>query len=187
VRLFVALSPPPEALAEIAKVVDSHRERWPELRWVSPESWHVTMAFLGEVSEDALPGLEVRLARAAGRYPPMTLSFGAGGAFSSAARARVVWLGLYGGGSTLSRLAASLAAAGRRAGAVHTERKPFSAHLTLARSRPRTGVDARPLVEALSSFTGSPWRANAVHLMRSHPGPSPRYETLGSWPLTGRD
>jgi 2'-5' RNA ligase len=185
-RLFVALSPPPEALAEVAEVVASHRDEWPDLRWVARETWHVTMTFLGEVPEDTLPGLEVRLARAANRYPPMTLSFGGGGAFPSAGRARVVWLGLHGGGSPLSRLAASLAAGAQRAGAVQTDRKPFHPHLTLARSRPRTGLDAGPLVDSLSSFTGTPWRADAVELVRSHLGPPVRYETLGSWPLAGR-
>ncbi|WP_424536523.1 RNA 2',3'-cyclic phosphodiesterase [Sphaerisporangium viridialbum] len=186
-RLFVALSPPPEVLAEVARVVASHSEAWPELRWVAPETWHVTMTFLGEVAEEVLPRLEVRLARAAGRYPPMTLAFGGAGAFSSAARARVVWLGLSGGGTALPRLAASLAAGAQRAGAVHTDRKPFHPHLTLARSRARTGTDARGLVESLGSFGGTPWRADSVHLMRSHLGPSVRYETLGSWPLAGRD
>ncbi|MFC4535192.1 RNA 2',3'-cyclic phosphodiesterase [Sphaerisporangium dianthi] len=185
-RLFVALSPPPEALAEVAEAVEPHRDDWPELRWVAPELWHVTMSFLGEVAEEALPDLAERLARAAGRHPAMTLSFGAGGAFSSPARARVVWLGVRGGGLPLSRMAASLAAGARRAGAGHADGKPFHPHLTLARARPRAGVDARPLVEALSSFAGTPWHAGAVHLMRSHLGPSVRYEALGAWPLTGR-
>lgn len=185
-RLFVALSPPAEALAEVAEVTGPMRDAWPELRFVAPETWHVTLAFLGEVQEKALPDLGVRLGRAAGRYPAMTLAFGAGGTFPSAERARVVWLGLDGGGTTLSRLAASLAAGASRAGAVHTDRKAFHPHLTLARARPPAGVDARPLVDALGSFSGTPWRARTVRLMRSHPGPVVRYETLGSWPLAGR-
>ena len=117
----------------------------------------------------------------------MTLAFAGAGACSSAARARVVWLGLRGGGAPLSRLAASIAAGARRAGAVRTDVKAFRPHLTLARARPREGGDARPLVEALTgSFAGTPWRAEAVHLMRSHLGPVVRYETLESWPLAAR-
>ncbi|MGW4641067.1 RNA 2',3'-cyclic phosphodiesterase [Sphaerisporangium sp. NPDC004334] len=185
-RLFVALSPPPEALAEVAAALEPHRDGWPELRWVAPELWHITMSFLGEVSGEVVPELSARLARAAGRHPAMRLSFGAAGAFSSPARAKVVWLGVYGGGPGLSRLAASLAAGARRAGAGPPDDKPFRPHLTLARARPRTGADVRPLVEALASFAGTPWRADAVHLMRSHQGPSVRYEPLGAWPLTGR-
>ncbi|MDH2430391.1 RNA 2',3'-cyclic phosphodiesterase [Sphaerisporangium sp. TRM90804] len=183
-RLFVALSPPPEALAEIAEAVGSVRERWPELRWVAPETWHVTLAFLGEVPDRVVPSLEVRLARAAGRYAPMTMEFAGAGAFPSPGRARVFWLGLRGGGPSISRLAASMVAGARRAGAEQADRKPFHPHLTLARSR--GGADLGPLTDALASFAGTPWRAEAVHLKRSHLGPSVRYETVGSWPLAGR-
>ncbi|GII88369.1 RNA 2',3'-cyclic phosphodiesterase [Sphaerisporangium siamense] len=184
-RLFVALSPPPEVLAEVAGAVGACPERWPDLRWVAGETWHITMAFLGEVPERALPELRTRLARAAGRHAPMTLRFEGAGAFPSARRARVVWLGLAGGGTAISRLAASLAAGAARAGAVDADRKPFHPHLTLARARPRDGLDARPLVEELKDFGGTPWRAETVHLMRSHLGPRTRYEALGSWPLGG--
>ncbi|WP_214417005.1 RNA 2',3'-cyclic phosphodiesterase [Sphaerisporangium fuscum] len=185
-RLFVALSPPPEVLAEVGAAVGSHREAWPELRWVAPETWHVTLSFFGEVGQEVLPDLSARLERAAARHAPMTLSFEDAGAFSSAARARVVWLGVRGGGPGLGRLAASLAAAARRAGAEHVDDKRFHPHLTLARARPRGGVDVRPLVGSLASFAGTPWHADAVHLIRSYPGPAPHYETVGSWPLAGR-
>jgi 2'-5' RNA ligase len=78
----------------VAEVAGTASERWPELRWTAPELWHVTLAFLGEVPERVLPSLEIRLARAAGRHPPMTLRFAAAGAFPSAGRANVLWLGL---------------------------------------------------------------------------------------------
>ncbi|GII79590.1 RNA 2',3'-cyclic phosphodiesterase [Sphaerisporangium rufum] len=184
-RLFVALSPPPEALAEIAAALGSHREAWPELRWTAPETWHVTMAFLGEVPERVLPDLTGRLGRAVGRYQAVTLVFGAGGAFPSAARAQVVWLGLAGGEPVLPRLAASLAAGARRAGVEMAERRRFRPHLTVARARPRAGIDVRPLVESLRGFAGSPWHAGHVHLVRSHLGATVRYEILETWPLGG--
>jgi 2'-5' RNA ligase len=114
----------------------------------------------------------------------MTLRFAAAGAFPSAGRASVLWLGLRGGGATLSRLAASLAAGAHRAGAREPERRPFHPHLTLGRSR--TGLDLRELVESLASFEGTPWPADRVHLVRSHLGPRVRYEPAGSWALTGR-
>ncbi|MEU9891511.1 RNA 2',3'-cyclic phosphodiesterase [Sphaerisporangium sp. NPDC051011] len=187
VRLFVALSPCPEALAEVSAAVEPHVEQWPGLRWTAPETWHLTLAFLGEVPETALRGLRTRLARAARRYPPMTLAFQGAGAFPSARRARVVWLGVEGGGAVLSRLAASVAAAGRRAGAAYEEKKPYHPHLTLARARPREGLDVTPLTAVLKEFAGTSWRADAVHLMRSHPGPKVRYEPVGCWPLGGHD
>ena len=183
-RLFVALSPPPEALAEVSGAVGRAKEEWPQVRWTAPELWHVTLAFLGEVPEEKLPSLSARLARAAGRHPAMTLAFAAAGAFPSVKKANVVWLGLRGGEAVLPKRAASLAAGAHRAGAREPERRRCHPHLTLGRSR--TGLDVRDLVDSLTAFEGTPWHAGAVHLVRSHLGPHVRYEPVGAWPLTGR-
>lgn len=181
-RLFVALLPPPEALAEVATAVESVRPGWPRLRWIDPALWHVTLAFLGEVPDRVLPELGVRLARAAARHRPVTLSFAGAGAFPSAGRGRVFWLGLT-AVPPLPRLADSVAAGARRAGAGEQDRKRFHPHLTLARSR--DGDDLRDLVDGLSSFSGRVWRADAVHLVRSHLGSSVRYEPLEAYALGG--
>ncbi|MEU8196818.1 RNA 2',3'-cyclic phosphodiesterase [Microbispora amethystogenes] len=187
-RLFVALLPPPEALAEIATAVGPVRAEWPELRWVDPALWHVTVAFLGEVPDEVLPELRVRLARAAARHSAQTVSFGGAGAFPSPARGRIFWLGLD-AGPALTRLAQSVAAGARRAGAEETDRKRFHPHLTLARSRTRSGHgdDLRPLVGgALGAFGGRRWEASSVHLVRSHTGATVRYEQVEAYALTVR-
>lgn len=180
----MALLPPPETLAEVAAAVEPARAAWPDLRWVDPALWHVTVAFLGEVPDRVLPGLNVRLARAAARHAPATLSFDGAGAFPSAARGRVVWLGLH-AEPPLLRLAESISAGARRAGAGETDRKRFHPHLTLARSR--DGGDLSPLVGSLSAFAGRRWEATAVHLVRSHLGPPVRYEPVEAYPLGARD
>ncbi|MFC4060280.1 RNA 2',3'-cyclic phosphodiesterase [Planomonospora corallina] len=198
-RLFVALLPPRRVCDELARALAPHRGEWPQLRWVDPANWHLTLAFLGEVPEEVLPGLELRLARAASRYAPMTLAFAGAGAFPSARRARVLWAGLRGGGESyggrpeIVRLADSVAAGARREG-IEVDDRRFKAHLTLARARTRGDLDARPLVEALEPFTGAEWEAESVHLMRSdfgspqvgHSGAGVRYETVARWPLAAR-
>ncbi|MBO4269555.1 RNA 2',3'-cyclic phosphodiesterase [Microbispora triticiradicis] len=187
-RLFVALLPPPEALTEIATAVEPVRAGWPELRWVDPALWHVTVAFLGEVPDEVLPELRVRLARAAARHPAQTVSFGGAGAFPSPARGRIFWLGLD-AGPALTRLAQSVAAGARRAGAEETDRKRFHPHLTLARSRARSGHgdDLRSLVGgALGAFGGRRWEATSVHLVRSHTGATVRYEQVEAYALAVR-
>ncbi|GII94807.1 RNA 2',3'-cyclic phosphodiesterase [Sinosporangium siamense] len=187
-RLFTALLPPPAVLGEVERALEPHRDAWPGLRWVDPATWHLTLTFMGEVPADVQHDLEVRLARAASRRPPMTLSFAGAGAFPSRKRARVLWIGVCGPKPVLSRLADSSQAAARRAGAAHGEARPFHPHLTVARTRTRTGGDdVRELVEALAEFEGTEWRAEEIHLMRSHLGPRVRYESLRSWPLHGRN
>ena len=179
-RLFVAVWPPEDALAEVAELVDRVRPLAPELRWALPEQWHLTLAFLGEVAEDALPELSRRLERAARRHEAMTLSLAGGGRFGD----RVLWTRVQGARDQLRQLAASAAAAARRTG-IAVEDRPYRPHLTLARARTR--ADLRPLVAALDSFQGRPWVARELHLMRSRLGQgrdrTAAYETVFAWPL----
>src|SRR5262245_6592339 len=89
-RLFVALTPPDDVLAELDAAVAPFRPDWPDLRWASVDRWHVTLAFLGEVHEPRLDGLQERLERAARRHHALMLKVGRGGAFPSPGRARVL-------------------------------------------------------------------------------------------------
>jgi 2'-5' RNA ligase len=187
-RLFVAIAPPPPVLDELECRVAPLRPAWPVLRWTGREAWHVTLAFLGEVSEDTVAALGPRLERAAHRHPGLSLAFGAGGAFPAPGRARVLWTGLHGDRRALEALARSVAAGARRAGAPPPdEGRRFRPHLTLARCREPT--DVGPLVDALAGYAGAAWTAAEVHLIRSHlpaqpaPGSQPRYQSVGAWPL----
>jgi 2'-5' RNA ligase len=183
VRLFVALLPPPEALDELEAAVAPLRPSWPALRWAPGERWHVTLAFLGEVAEPVSDNLGERLARAARRHRPTTLRIGHGGAFPSPKRASVLVAHVRADQQAeLAALAASVAAGARRAGAPPPdEGRRYRPHVTLARSR--KPVDVRPLVEALSEFSGRPWQPSQIELVRSQTGPQPRYETIAAWPL----
>ena len=182
-RLFVAIAPPPDVLADLEARVAPLRPAWPALRWTGHDAWHVTLAFLGEVGEEAALALGPRLGRAAGRHPPLSLSFGGAGAFPGPRRARVLWTGIGGDRAALAALARSVAAGARRAGAPPPdESRRFRPHLTLARCR--APADIGGLVEALAGYAGAAWTAGQIHLIRSHLGDgAPRYETAGTWPL----
>ena len=182
-RLFVAIAPPAAVLDELEDKVRPLRSAWPGLRWTGREAWHLTLAFLGEVSDDTAAALGPRLERAARRHPALSLSFGPGGAFPVPDRARVLWAGIDGDRDALTALARSVAAGARRAGAAPPdEGRRFRPHLTLARCR--QPADVRRLVDSLAGFAGTPWTAAEIHLIRSYldAGP-PRYETAGTWPL----
>jgi 2'-5' RNA ligase len=181
-RLFVAVTPPPEALDELRAATEAMRSAHPQLRWSLPTQWHLTLAFLGEVGDEARTDLSARLDRTAARHPPMRLALHGAGRFGD----RVLWTRVAGDVVALRGLAASVRAAARRA-RVDVEDRPYRAHLTLARGR--DGADLRPLVVALAGFAGRTWTAAELHLVRSHlaagPGRTSRYEPLASWPLTG--
>jgi RNA 2',3'-cyclic 3'-phosphodiesterase len=182
-RLFVAVTPPEGALAELEEAVAPLRAAARELRWTGTSAWHLTLAFLGEVTEHALPELQTRLERAARRHPAQRLAIAGGGAFPSVRRAQVLWAGFSADGEAIAGLAASVAAGARRAGAAPSdEGRKYRPHLTLARCRVPADVSA--LTGTLARFAGTPWTADSIQLIRSHlSGGPPRYEDLASFPL----
>ncbi|MGP4110745.1 RNA 2',3'-cyclic phosphodiesterase [Streptomyces sp. 4N509B] len=189
-RLFVAVTPPPTALAEVATAVEGVRALpgADRLRWTDPATWHLALAFYGEVAREAVPDLCERLARGTAGHPPGRLWLAGSGRFSQ----RVLWLGVAGDRPLLDRLAATASAAGRRAGVARSEHRPYHPHLTLARSRGRgrgrEHPDLAPFAARLAGFAGSPWALAEVGLVRSHlptgeAGAPPRYETVARWTL----
>jgi RNA 2',3'-cyclic 3'-phosphodiesterase len=185
-RLFVAIEPPTAALDELEAATMPLRHRWPQLRWTDRSTWHVTLAFLGEVDEATAERLGPQLSSAARECRRvLDLSVAASGAFPSAARAHVLWTGIAGDLPVLTGVAKSVADAAGVAGAPPPdEGRGFRPHLTLAHcSAP---ADVRSLVDALAGYSGAPWAATKFHLVRSLLGARPRYEVMGTWPLGAR-
>jgi RNA 2',3'-cyclic 3'-phosphodiesterase len=184
-RLFVAIAPPAEVLDELDALAAPLRAVRSDLRWTSRNAWHVTLAFLGQVDEQALARLLPRLERAARRHHDIRLRFAGAGAFQTAERANVLWSGLSGDRRALANLAASVTAGASRAGAPPPDKRRFQPHLTLARCRLPTDVCG--IVAALAGYEGQPWTADRIHLVRSNlrQDTSARYATVASWPLRG--
>ena len=172
-RLFVAITPPRAVLLEVRAAVDTlKRGNAPGvnamLRWTRPESWHITVAFYGEVPEGKIEDLSDRLGRVAARTTPMELSLASGGRFGP----RALWVGVQGQCDRLGRLAESTGAAARRCH-IRMEDRPYRPHLTLARVRgvPRNvdnqhePLDLGPLVDRLRTFRSPGWLAGEVELL----------------------
>jgi RNA 2',3'-cyclic 3'-phosphodiesterase len=181
VRLFAAVLLPPDVVAHLDEAVAPYRDD--VLRWATSDSWHLTLAFYGQVDDAKVPDLKARLTRAGRRHSALSLSLGSAGRFGQ----RALWVGCDGDIGPMRALARTVAAAGRRVGALAYESRRFKAHLTVARA-PKP-VDLRPYVEALREYRGPGWIADEVALVRSHlsAGENRRakYETLSQHPLTG--
>jgi 2'-5' RNA ligase len=161
VRLFVALSLPPEIASAAAALLPD----LPGLRSVRPELLHITLAFIGQAGDERLADVLAACAEAASPHVPFTVTLDRAGRFPDTGAPRVAWLGM-GEGATES---ASLAAAIRRALAargVPFDDKPFRAHVTLARVR--DDVDrptARAIAAAIEGLRVLPMRFTAETLI----------------------
>jgi 2'-5' RNA ligase len=184
-RLFVAVTPPADALDELEAAVAPLRSSCPGLRWTGRQNWHVTLAFLGQVDDAVAGELGPALGEAvAGKHAGL-VSLGPAGSFpADQAWANVLWVGLRDQDEFLKRLATTVGEVAGKAGAPPDRQKTYKPHLTLGRSRNAAKVG--PLVATLAGFNGRPWAAGEIQLFQSHlrpQWPEPRYEDLGRWPL----
>jgi len=184
--MFVALVPPPEAIAHLDDFLEPRREA-ADLRWTQADQIHVTLAFYAGVEDRRLDDLVERLERAAARRTPVDTAIAGGGAFPDAARARVIWAGLdldEAGRTELDRLATGARAAASRAG-VAVDGQRFRPHLTVARTR--FPGEVTNWVRLLDAYAGPRWTATRISLVASHLGEGPRgrprYETVAELPL----
>ena len=188
-RLFVGITPSAEALAHAAGALDRrigraapdgpHRiaSAAPDMRWVPEERWHVTLAFLGEVDPDRIPVLGARLDEVAAAHRPLeAMRLAGAGTFHG-----VLWLGVWHTErhSPADRLARAVQREMRAAG-VPVERRPWRAHLTIARWRPSAERDAaaRRAAESLADYAGPAFDVHDIRLVHSITGPTPIHTEL---------
>jgi 2'-5' RNA ligase len=134
------------------------------------------------VPADRLPPLVAAAGPEVAAAPPMTLRLAGAGRFGTLRRPQVAWVGLEGDVRPLVDLAGRLAAAARSLD-MAVEDRPFRAHLTLGRWRPRQPADGT-LIDRLAGYRGPAWPVTEVRLLESHLGPAPRYETVAAWPVS---
>ena len=140
-RLFVGIDIEPAIRERISKFVDVVRNFAPDVRWVNPETFHVTLKFLGETNNTE----EIKRALAQISGSPVTISFRETGYFPSQKQARVFWIGME-ADANLPTLHRAVDAATQALG-FEGEKGPYRPHLTLARAgsgRPSRTRDDRP-------------------------------------------
>jgi RNA 2',3'-cyclic 3'-phosphodiesterase len=131
-RLFVGLAVDETVKEALERLTLRLRAKDDGLRWSTPDQWHVTLVFLGEVDDAARTRLVRELAEV--RQPALKLRMERLGVFERAgilhAEVEV--------STELLRLYEAVAAAVQKVG-LGVEERPYRAHITLARSRNRDG------------------------------------------------
>lgn len=126
-RLFVALDIDEAIRERLQNLVRRLKSQAPGLRFVGPQTYHITLKFLGETANMS----KIRDALRAVQQSAFELSFRGTGFFPDAKRPRVFWAGIH-AGAELSSLAHAIDGITRKLG-FEPEKGPFTPHLTLAR------------------------------------------------------
>jgi len=127
-RLFVALDIDSAIRRRIAEFRDQMRAHAPDVRWVNPETFHITLQFLGETQKLD----EIKRALQTVRGSVIPLAFRGTGFFPDPKAPRVFWVGIV-SDETLQQLANAIGEV-LRPFDFKRDDGPFTPHLTLARS-----------------------------------------------------
>ena len=173
-----------ESAAAIAASLRGHLGPRLAARWIPADNLHITLWFVGEVAEDRAEEIlrAVRQPLGGGSFD---IQITGAGAFPSSGAPRIFWLGVTSGAERLARLHAEIAGRLRRLG-LEPERRPYSAHLTIARIKEMRGRDYHRICAALRTIAADAGtsRVRAVTVFRSRLSPKgATYEALVRVPL----
>jgi 2'-5' RNA ligase len=181
-RLFVGIPLAAAVIGELSAAVARLQSDRDGLRWSAPESWHVTLQFLGNAGREEYDCVVARLREL--RLPSVPIQLEGLGLFDRAGTLIVAVRVT----PELLVLQRRVTAATRLCGFV-PETRPYQPHITLARGKgqgQRRGIlKLKAAIGRQRSFTG--FVAGEFLLYESFLGPAgSRYEIRERFPLAGR-
>ena len=169
IRSFVAVPLPEKIQASIFAAARELARDLPDIKWSRKvENLHITVKFLGPVTEERLAEIGAALADGLGGVPRFTIGLRGMGAFPSARKANVVWAGVDDARRGLNAVAEVVEGVGERFGFAR-EQRTFTGHVTVGRSKGR-GVDARAALDAFAGRDFGTTTVEAVHVYESRLG-----------------
>ena len=179
-RLFVAVDVPDAVKVAIETQVGEPLRRAVEgARWTRPESRHLTLKFLGEVSDERVDEVSAAARGAVSSHAPFEAAFSELGGFPTLRRPRVLWVGIGEGADAIAAIASDLERALEPLGFA-PEGRSFTAHLTLARFQRPKIIEALPEVRVPTER----FAVTDVVLFRSQLHPKgARYSVVERFPL----
>lgn len=170
-RIFFAIELGDDTKQAVARAIDAIGIRNPPWRWVATGNFHYTMKFLGEMPDDSVPQLVEAAEAACKDVGPFELGLGELGGFPNLKKPRVLFYQATGETDVMKNLASRLDhALAARIGS-DEEKRPFRAHLTIARVK----APPLPAVSDLLMAAPAPQAAREtiakLSLMRSELSP----------------
>jgi len=144
-RVFIGIEIPENIREGLAEVQRELQPLTPSARWLATESAHLTLKFLGEITEQSVE--EVHQAMTGLTWKPFQISVKGVGFFPGTRSPRVFWAGVH--APTLAALSARIDSKMETFG-FEKERRSYRAHITLARAK--SGPLDAGLVTAAGQF-----------------------------------
>lgn len=187
-RTFIALDIPPAIQKSVQLQVNNLRSILGDsaIRWVPVNNIHLTLKFLGDVSQSDVDNLNQIVHRLAKSHPAFDININNLGSFPSSKRARVLLIRVQ-APAELEALQNGIESDCTRVG-FKPESGPFNPHLTIGRVRrgisPSDQAKIRKTLEEVKIDSLGTARVDSLHLYKSELKPSGSvYTKLYSAPL----
>ena len=171
IRSFIAIELP----LELKTILGSFQNEMTSaggsfVKWVSPDSIHITLRFLGNIFTEKVEAISSAIGQACAETGPFTLETGELGGFPNLNQPRVLWVGLQGDIEQVKSLQMSIDNNLVKLG-FDKEKRGFTPHITLARMRDTARpVDRRKFGERATNIHFDfryKIEVESVNLMRS--------------------
>ncbi|MFA5864124.1 MAG: RNA 2',3'-cyclic phosphodiesterase [Phycisphaerae bacterium] len=170
-RCFIALELDEEIKDKLQSAQQLFKGLSGKVGWCSRQQMHLTIKFLGEVGEEALPQVIEGLKAAAREIPPFGFSLEQLGAFPSTGQPRVLWVGIK-LCEPLNKLQQLIEQNCTLLG-FPPEDRHFTPHLTLGRVKDRIDTKAyRRVLDENKNFTAGIQEVDTVTLFSSQLQPT---------------
>ena len=178
IRSFIAVPMPAETVEKLMAVQTQLRPAARNVKWVSADSLHVTLKFLGVVEPARLHQTWESVQEALAETKRFTLLVRGVGAFPSRTRVRVIWAGIEQGTGALAEMTHSIEGTCQQHG-FEPESRPFQAHITMGRVRePVVNQELAQKMEEFAQEQFGEVNVDRVLLMKSELTPKGAHYTV---------
>lgn len=182
VRTFIAVEVDRAMGSRLTALQQALARSGDDVKWVEPDSLHLTLLFLGDVDERELPAVCRAVAAVCARRPPFLLALQGVGCFPTLRRPRVVWAGVGTGSAELIALHDALEPPLLDLGCYRREERQYTPHLTLGRVKADGRTDRlTQAIEKQAGWQGGECEVGEVLVMSSQLTPQgPIYSILST-------
>jgi RNA 2',3'-cyclic 3'-phosphodiesterase len=178
IRAFIAIDLSHEARKEISRIQDVLKAVDANIKWVDPETIHITLKFLGDIPEDKIPQISAGLENITKTFEPFEITLDKLGVFPKWNFPQIIWVGINDKNDVLSGITADIDKFLREIG-FETAKREFKAHATIGRVRSSKNKDKLKNIAIKISIPPIATKISRITLYKSNLTPTgPIYTSL---------
>jgi len=139
IRAFIAAPISEETRGHLNKIIKEIKRKTSDWRWITLENLHITLKFLGYCNNDQILDVQRTISKCIESIEPFSYELGNLGAFQNERNARVLWAGIKDEGKNFIKIYKLLERNLAKRG-FEKERRSYSPHITIARSKKRQNI-----------------------------------------------